>query len=115
MNKNMDLFMRKTKFQNEYYYHIYNRGVDKRDVFMDEKDHFRFLRSMREFNQIETIESLYRHDQLKRQEREEAKPLRFALANRRGLASFANSIYFIPYSLLLLMLLNCTQNYTNTN
>ena len=42
--------MRKTKFQNEYYYHIYNRGVDKREVFCDEKDYSRFLISMRELN-----------------------------------------------------------------
>lgn len=33
--------MRKTKFQNDYYYHIYNRGVDKRDIFIDEKDYLR--------------------------------------------------------------------------
>ena len=60
--------MRKIKFQNEYYYHIYNRGVDKREVFIDEKDYLRFLRSMREFNNIKTIESLYRQDQLRRKE-----------------------------------------------
>ena len=77
--------MRKIQFQNEHYYHIYNRGVDKRDIFMDDKDYFRFLRTMRELNDIEPIESLYRQDQLKRQE---AKPLRFAEANRSGLASF---------------------------
>jgi putative transposase len=38
------------RFQNGRYYHIYNRGVDKREVFSDEKDYLRFLRSMREFN-----------------------------------------------------------------
>ncbi len=54
--------MRKTKFQNDYYYHIYNRGVDKRDIFMDEKDYFRFLRSMREFNCLEPIGSLFLQD-----------------------------------------------------
>ncbi len=42
--------MRKVKFQNGEYYHIYNRGVDKREVFMDDKDFIRFLRGMREFN-----------------------------------------------------------------
>ncbi len=35
--------MRKTQFQNEYYYHIYNRGVDKRDVFLDDRDYFNFV------------------------------------------------------------------------
>jgi putative transposase len=35
--------IRKTEFTNNEYYHIYNRGVDKREVFMDEKDYERFL------------------------------------------------------------------------
>ena len=59
--------MRKTKFQNDYYYHIYNRGVDKRDIFMDEKDYVRFLISMREFNTPKQIESLYRLNQIRQQ------------------------------------------------
>ena len=80
--------MRKIQFQNDNYYHIYNRGVDKREIFMDEKDYLRFLRSMRELNHMEAIESLYRQDQLRRQAREEAKPLRLAKASRSGLASF---------------------------
>jgi putative transposase len=42
--------MRKFEFQTGEFYHIYNRGVDKRDVFIDEKDYVRFLRSMRGFN-----------------------------------------------------------------
>lgn len=82
--------MRKTKFQNGYYYHIFNRGVDKRQVFMDEKDYSRFLRGMREFNREETIDSLYRLDQLKRKAKketgEEAKLLRLP-SNRSSLAS----------------------------
>ncbi|MBU1350215.1 MAG: transposase [Patescibacteria group bacterium] len=40
------------------YYHIYNRGVEKRDIFMDEKDFIRFLISMKEFNQVEQVGSL---------------------------------------------------------
>lgn len=35
--------MRKIKFANDEYYHIYNRGVDKRDIFMEEKDIKRLL------------------------------------------------------------------------
>ena len=56
--------MRKTKFANGEYYHIYNRGTDKRDVFLDEYDYARFLRSLEEFNRIEPIGSLYIKDQL---------------------------------------------------
>ena len=51
--------MRKTIFANEEYYHIYNRGVDKRDVFIDDFDYVRFLKSMREFNCINPVGSLY--------------------------------------------------------
>jgi len=47
------------QFQNEYFYHIYNRGVDKREVFCGEKDYIRFLTSMREFNNIKPIGNLY--------------------------------------------------------
>jgi len=40
------------------YYHIYNRGVDKRDIFSDKKDIYRFIESIFEFNQIDIIGSL---------------------------------------------------------
>jgi putative transposase len=49
--------MRKFQFVNGEYYHIYNRGVDKREVFLDEGDYGRFLRSLQEFNNTST------HDQ----------------------------------------------------
>jgi len=78
--------MRKIQFQNGHYYHIYNRGVDKRDIFIDGKDYLRFLRTMRELNDLEPVESLYRQDQLRRQNDKEAKPLRLK-NNRSGLAS----------------------------
>ena len=42
--------MRKVQFINEEYYHVYNRGVDKREIFQDEKDYFKFLRNLRDFN-----------------------------------------------------------------
>lgn len=51
--------MRKTTFANEQYYHIYNRGVDKREVFLDEVDYERFLLCLREFNRQEAVGSLY--------------------------------------------------------
>ncbi|MDO9399587.1 MAG: hypothetical protein Q7T79_02805, partial [bacterium] len=46
--------MRKVQFQTGEYYHIYNRGVDKREVFIDEKDYVRFLIGMKEFNNKST-------------------------------------------------------------
>ncbi len=51
--------MRKTTFANGEFYHIYNRGVDKREVFLAEADYERFLICLREFNRIEAIGSLY--------------------------------------------------------
>lgn len=42
--------MRKTIFANGEYYHIFNRGVDKREIFSDERDFERFLLSMNLLN-----------------------------------------------------------------
>lgn len=50
--------MRKQPIVINEYYHIYNRGVDKRDIFTSKKDMERFVKSVCEFNQIETIGSL---------------------------------------------------------
>mgnify|MGYP001558043989 CR=1 FL=1 len=51
--------MRKTPFASGNFYHIYNRGVDKREVFMDQDDLNRFFQSMVEFNSVEPIGSIY--------------------------------------------------------
>ena len=64
--------MRKIEFQTGNYYHVYNRGVDRREIFSDEKDYVRFLRSMGEFNRPEAIGSLFLKSYLdKRREFEE--------------------------------------------
>ncbi len=41
---------RKEVFANDEYYHIFNRGVDKRTVFEDDDDRYRFLHGLYEFN-----------------------------------------------------------------
>src|SRR3989344_288796 len=51
--------MRKTKFVTQEFYHIYNRGVDKRDIFMDSDDVIRFLLCMSVFNIEDPIGSIY--------------------------------------------------------
>ncbi len=51
--------MRKVQLVDGEYYHIFNRGVDKRDIFNDEEDFQRFLTSMVEFNVLEPIGSIY--------------------------------------------------------
>lgn len=50
--------MRDFVFENNEYYHIFNRGVEKRRVFMCAKDYERFLLSMVEFNRILPLGSL---------------------------------------------------------
>ncbi|KKT28000.1 hypothetical protein A3G55_03380 [Candidatus Giovannonibacteria bacterium RIFCSPLOWO2_12_FULL_44_25] len=51
--------MRKIKFVNGEFYHICNRGVDKRKIFGNQYDIQRFSQSMEEFNTINPIGSLY--------------------------------------------------------
>ena len=51
--------MRKIPFVENEFYHIYNRGVDKRSVFSDKNDLDRFFQSMVEFNTVEPIGSIY--------------------------------------------------------
>lgn len=51
--------MRKVSLETGEYYHVYNRGVDKRIIFSDEGDLDRFLLSLEEFNTIEPIGSIF--------------------------------------------------------
>ena len=48
------------------YYHVYNRGVDKRSIFEDKDDVCRFFQSMDEFNTIEAIGGIYKHSFIKK-------------------------------------------------
>jgi putative transposase len=51
--------MRKNKLVKGEIYHIFNRGVDKRKIFSDQKDLNRFFQSMLVFNHTEPIGSLF--------------------------------------------------------
>ncbi|MBI1957302.1 MAG: transposase [Candidatus Niyogibacteria bacterium] len=42
--------MRKESFAENEIYHIYNRGVEKRNIFSNEKDYYRFIHNLFEFN-----------------------------------------------------------------
>jgi len=53
--------MRNIKFVTQEFYHIYNRGVDKRNIFMDASDLKRFLTCMYIFNTKEPIGSVYEY------------------------------------------------------
>lgn len=53
--------IRKAIFANGEFYHVYNRGTDKRSIFGDRYDQQRFLQSMVEFNVLDPIGSIYAH------------------------------------------------------
>ncbi len=53
--------MKKPKFANEEIYHIYNRGVEKRVIFLDDEDRLRFIYGLFQFNdQYPVINTLHR-------------------------------------------------------
>ena len=51
--------IRRVPFANKEFYHIFNRGVDKRRIFMNKMDIQRFFQSMNEFNTIDPIGSIF--------------------------------------------------------
>lgn len=51
--------MRNHIFEIGKYYHIYNRGSDKRDIILDEEDIKRFFQGLIEFNSEEPVKSIY--------------------------------------------------------
>jgi REP element-mobilizing transposase RayT len=42
-----NIFMRRTIFANSEYYHIYNRGVEKKSIFLESRDYVRFIKTIR--------------------------------------------------------------------
>ena len=64
--------MARIKPQTGEYYHVFNRGVEKRRIFLTDRDYGRFLLCLKEFNCLDPIYSLYREKQLP----VEVKPLR---------------------------------------
>lgn len=59
--------MRKVEFANGEFYHVYNRGTDKRTIFEDNDDLRRFFESMQDFNKEDPIGSLYEYRFVKNQ------------------------------------------------
>jgi putative transposase len=51
--------MRKIKFATGEYYHIYNRGTEKRDIFLSQDDLERFFLCMSEFNSADLTGSIH--------------------------------------------------------
>lgn len=51
--------MKKPPFVNNEIYHIYNRGVDKRKIFIDDQDRIRFIHDLFEFNDEYPAENFF--------------------------------------------------------
>lgn len=79
--------MRRELFSEGEFYHIYNRGVDKRNIFSDQVDADRFFQGMQEFNRIEPIGSIYENSFLKNKK------------NQLG-HSMSKLVDFVAYNLL---------------
>lgn len=51
--------MRKVNFENNQFYHVYNRGNNKRPIFLDSFDIQRFIQGIIDFNQEEVLGGIY--------------------------------------------------------
>ncbi len=51
--------MKKPVFAEGQIYHVFNRGVDKRDIFLDDKDYLRFIHDLYEFNDIKPVRNAH--------------------------------------------------------
>jgi len=87
--------MRKTKFVTQEFYHIYNRGVDKRDIFMDSDDVIRFLLCMSVFNIEDPIGSIYENSFLKKKQLGSRAPKLGKLVNFVAYCLNQNHYHFI--------------------
>ena len=70
--------MARPKFAVGEFYHVYNRGTEKRSIFRSQEDLDRFLQSMTEFNCMRPIGSIYESSFLKegiRKKRQQKKLL----------------------------------------
>ena len=47
--------MRRPQFAKDLIYHVFNRGVDGRNVFLDDQDYYRIIHSLFEFNDEEPV------------------------------------------------------------
>ncbi|MBU4536486.1 transposase [Patescibacteria group bacterium] len=66
---------RKFTFENGEFYHIYNRGVDKRNIIMDENDIYRILESLDVFNTTQNVGSIHENSFEKRDDNQLGNPV----------------------------------------
>ncbi len=65
--------MHKPRFVENKIYHIYNRGVEKRDIFLDDKDRLRFVHDLFEFNDENPAPNLTYHLVYKKEQSKEVQ------------------------------------------
>lgn len=51
--------MKRPIFENGNLYHVFNRGVEKRNIFMDKYDYYRFIHDLYEFNDKNLVTNVF--------------------------------------------------------
>ncbi len=69
--------MRKVAFVENEFYHVYNRGVDKRPIFVDQHDLQRLFQSLQEFNTLEPIGSIFENSFNKKKKKADSPLIQF--------------------------------------
>lgn len=83
--------MARIKLEKNKIYHIFNRGVEKRDVFLSDGDRWRFLQGMYLFNnENSTTNLLYRIEQ-------EKGKMHFAVNMYNEVGMFADYFPYVDY------------------
>jgi len=85
--------MRKTEFANGEYYHIYNRGVDKREIFSNKKDYDRMIETVWFVNDKKSYTGLADH----KRKKSKGGPPRSAFADLGGLEGSEKLVEIICY------------------
>lgn len=88
--------MKKPEFARNEIYHIYNRGVEKRDVFLDDKDRFRFIHDLFEFNDSEPVLNMHYHLNHKQRQSIEVEPQYVKPKHKRKLLVEILAFCFMP-------------------
>ena len=75
--------MQQPIFADNQIYHIYNRGVEKRNIFLDDQDRFRFIHDLFEFNDETPAANIYY--KLNKFQSYEVKPRKIEKEHRKTL------------------------------
>lgn len=76
-------------------YHIYNRGVDKRNIFLDDHDRFRFIHDLYEFNDEQPAQNIYYRNIYEVSPRKIEQPRRKLLVEMLAFCLMNNHFHFL--------------------